>query len=115
VIVAAGRFDMNGRTAPFPLFSFNNLSAQRLPQPGSTAPSPLYLLRFPAFTADGRYIVKGTPVNAMGLPAADFEVIPSTDPAFANTPNVLAGIVVRLTVNNELMRANGFMVEISQF
>jgi hypothetical protein len=113
-IVAAGRFDLAGRATPFPLFSFNNLTAQALGVAG-TPFNTLYLLRFPGFTADGRYIVKGTPVNGFGLPAADFEVIPSNDPRLANIPNVNSGIVVRLTASNEPMRANGFMVEISQF
>lgn len=114
MIVAAGRFDLAGRSAPSPLFSFNNLSAQALGAVG-TPFNTLYLLRFPGFTADGRYIVKGTPVTVFGLPSADFEVIPSNDPRLSNIPNVNNGIVVRLTANNEPMRANGFMVEISQF
>lgn len=115
VIVAAGRFDLNGRSAPAPLFSFN-LQARRLATPLGTPPlNSLYLLRFPAFTADGRYVVKGTPVSAMNLPAADFEVIPSNDPALANVPEALTGIVMRLTSGNEPVRGGGFMVEISQF
>ena len=75
----------------------------------------LYLLRFPGFTADGRYVVKGTPVQPFGGLPADFEVLPSTEPRLVNVPNVANGIVVRLSASNEVSRAHGFMVEISQF
>jgi len=113
MIIAAGRFDLAGRTAPLPLFSFN-LQARRLGI-ATTAPTTLYLLRFPGFTPDGRYVVKGTPVNGMNLPAADFEVIPPNDPGLANLGDVSNGIVIRLSASNEPMRGGGFMVEISQF
>lgn len=110
-IIAAGRFDVNGAAAALPLFSFNGLRAQRLP----LTQFPLYLLRFPGFTADGRYVVKGTPINILGQAAADFEVIPSNDPGLASvSASAQTGIVVRVAVNNEPVR-NGFMVEISQF
>lgn len=104
---------MNGAAGALPLFTFNSLRVQRLPI--TQFPPTLYLLRFPGFTPDGRYVVKGTPMTSGGAPAGDFEVIPSTDPSLASVgASAQQGIVVRVAANNEPVR-NGFMVEISQF
>lgn len=122
-IIAAGRFDAEGRAAPPPLFSFNNLTATRLVSATPTVPVPpgLYVLRFPGFTPTGRFVVKGKAVNGLAGLAVSFEVMASNDPALiaaltvAGQANALTtGIIVRL-VSGQLTVPAGFMIEISQF
>src|SRR5262245_6187491 len=64
-IVAAGRFDVDGSSIPPPFFSFNGLTATPLELVG------VYFLRFPNFSPERRYVVKGTPLtNLSATPTA---------------------------------------------
>jgi hypothetical protein len=112
-VVAAGRFDAKGKTAPNPLFSFN-LKAT----PFGNASQNFYLLQFKGFNSKIFYVVKGTPitVGTISQPLT-FDVIPSTDATvkgFAPGVPVADGIVVRVCQADNKPAA-GFMVEITKY
>ncbi len=129
-IVAAGKFRGDG--SPY-FTSYNGLGAVRLL-------GVFYLLVFPAFSADARYIIKGTPLTDLNpaAPAQVFEAVQasttvlrrfyqqdnvaaaidaSSFAAFINTRGGAekAGLLVRvMQINNEPIKL-GFMTEISRF
>lgn len=109
-VVAAGRFDALGNSAPAPLFSFN-LQVTPLGNPTQN----LFLLKFNSFNNQRRYMVKGTPLASGTAQPVTFEVLPPNDALVLTLGRpAQSGIVVRVRQANNTPAA-GFMVEISQF
>lgn len=112
-VVAAGRFDVKGKSFPTPLFSFN-LTATAFGDVGQN----FYFLKFKGYNPRIFYVVKGTPIAQGGSTQNySFEVIPSDDPtvkAFSGKVPLKEGIVVRVRQGPK-DPAQGFMVEISQY
>ena len=112
-VVAAGRFDVKGKSTPTPLFAFN-LKAMPFGNVGQN----FYLLQFRGFNSKIFYVVKGTPiVPGNATQAFTFDVVPSTDAtiqSFAATVPVNDGIVVRVCQADNKPAA-GFVVEITKY
>jgi hypothetical protein len=112
-VVAAGRFDLHGKSTPNPNFSFN-LKAIPFGKPGNN----FYLLQFKGFNSKIFYVVKGTPITLGSIAQPlTFDVIPSTDitvKTFAPGVPVADGIVVRVCQADNKPAA-GFMVEITKY
>ncbi len=99
-MVAAGRFDGNGKT----LFALNGLAAKVL------APQ-IFILAFPAYKPTLRYLVTGTPVTTTAAVARVLEVIQLPDQKFTTVTDK-DGIVVRISVADAAVPLVGFMVQI---
>jgi hypothetical protein len=126
-VVAAGQFDVDGRT----VFAHNRLRAtQLIPQ----LPT-VYLLSFEEFDPSGRYVVTGAPWTDLDreIPAVfeyigdarDDKILSRLDNIASNNPALKevinkfgierAGILVRVRQINTEPISNGFMVEISRY
>jgi hypothetical protein len=102
-IVAAGRFDVNGR----PVFTPLNKLAAKVIQPF------IYALQFTGYKPAAHYVVTGAPVDSAKGILHSFEVVQIPDTDLANiTPN--DGIVIKVTSANNETQALGFMVQIME-
>jgi len=113
-IIAAGRVDgndANEMTKPPGGWSWHRLSVQMFDD------GKFYLLRFPGFRSERRYVVKGTPIRRQGDRVRVFEVVTDEEIEARNDPNtpVGRGIYVRLVDMEGEGGMCPFLVEVSDF
>ena len=98
-VIAAGRFDANGRSTPAPLFAWNVSAVPRKAEPG------VFDLTVGGYNPGSyNYLVRGNAVTGSGDGPYTFEVLPDANRIAVRVRPVTGAVVPR-----------GFVVEISRF